>query len=69
MKKKYEVCFAMCHCESTIVELDEEDIEEKTEGEIEALVESLAWRQIRQECTSYDAKEIVEIEELDEEED
>lgn len=68
MKKRYEVCFSMCHCEYTNVELDEEDIKGKTEGEIEALVESLAWRQIRQECTSYDAEEIVEIEELDDEE-
>lgn len=56
----------MCHCESTIVELDEEDIEGKTEGEIEALVESLAWRQIGQECTSYDAEEIVDMTEIEE---
>ena len=59
--KKYEICFAMCHCESTNVELDEEDIKGKTEGEIEALVESLAWRQIRQECIEYEAEEIIEI--------
>ena len=58
---KYEVCFAMCHCEYTEVELDEEDIKEKSEGEIESLVESLAWRQIRQDCTEYDAEEIIEI--------
>lgn len=68
MKKRYEVCFSMCHCESTIVELDEEDIEEKTEGEIEALVEDLAWVQIRREVTECEPEEIIEIAELDEEE-
>lgn len=61
MKKKYEVCFSMCHCEYTTVELDEEDIEGKTEGEIEALVEDVAWRQIRRECTGYEPEEIIEI--------
>lgn len=62
---KYEVTFAMCHCETTEVELDEEDIERKSEGEIEALVESLAWRQIRQECTEYDADEIIETRKME----
>lgn len=57
---KYEVCFSMCHCETTEIELDEEDIKGKSEGEIKALVESLAWKQIRQECTEYDAEEIIE---------
>jgi hypothetical protein len=65
---KYEVCFAMCHCEYTNVELDEEDIEGKTEGEIEALVESLAWRQIKQECTEYDPDEIIEINKVEDSE-
>lgn len=63
--KKYEVNFAMCHCETTVVELEEEDIEGKTEGEIEALVEEIAWRQIRQECTEYDAEEVIEIAEAE----
>ena len=67
MKKRYEVCFSMCHCEYTNVELDEEDIEGKTESEIEALVEDLAWEQIRREVTDWDPEEIVEIEALDEE--
>lgn len=58
---KYEVNFAMCHCEITEVELDEEDIQGKTEDEIEALVEEIAWQQIRQECTEYDAEEVIEI--------
>ena len=48
--KKYEVCFAMCHCEYTTVELDEEDIEGKTEDEIKVLVRKQAWYQIRREC-------------------
>lgn len=59
--KKFEVCFAMCHCEYTNVELDEKDIKGKTEGEIEALVESLAWRQIRQEYVEYEPDKIIEI--------
>lgn len=58
---EYEVVFSMCHCESTTVRLEEEDIEGKYEGEIEALVESLARRQIRQECPSYDVDDIIEM--------
>ena len=58
---KYEVNFAMCHSETTIVELEEEDIIDKTKDEIEALVEEIAWQQIRQECTEYDAEEVIEI--------
>lgn len=58
---KYEVCFSMCHCETVEIELDAEDIEGKEEGEIEALVESLAWRQIRYECTEYEAEDIIEM--------
>ena len=69
MKKRYEVCFSMCHCETTTVELDEEDIEEKSEEEIKALVENVAWEQIQQEVTEWDPEEIIEIEELEEEED
>lgn len=61
MKKRYEVFFQMCHYEYTEVELDEEDIEGKTEGEIEALVENMAWRQIRRECTGYEPEKIIEI--------
>ena len=58
---KYEVCFSMCHYEYTEVELDEEDIEGKSKEEIEVLVKRLAWKQIRQECTEYDAEEIIEM--------
>lgn len=58
---KYEVCFSMCHCETVEIELEAEDIEGKEEGEIEELVESLAWRQIQLDCPSYDAEDIIEI--------
>lgn len=63
--KRYEVCFAMCHCETTVVELEEEDIADKAVDEIGAMVEEIAWRQIRQECTGYDADEVIEIAEVD----
>ncbi len=62
---KYRVVFSMCHCETTEVELDEEDIEGKSEGEIEALVESLARRQIRQEVTEWEAEDMIEMEEME----
>ena len=62
---KYEVCFSMCHCETTKVELDEEDIEGKSEGEIEALVESLARRQIRQEVTEWEAEDMIEMRKME----
>lgn len=57
----YEVTFSMCHCETVKIELDAEDIEGKSESEIKALVESLAWDEIRRECTGYEAEEIIEI--------
>ena len=62
---EYEVVFSMCHCESTMVRLDEEDIEGKSEEEIEALVESLARKQIRQEVTEWEAEEMIEIIEME----
>jgi hypothetical protein len=58
---KYKVTFAMNYCETTEIELDREDIQGKTEGEIEALVEELAWEQI-QKYSSYDAEKIIQIE-------
>lgn len=63
---KYKVTFTMCHCETTEVELDEEDIEGKSEGEIEALVESLARRQMRQEVTEWEAEDMLEMEKVEE---
>lgn len=62
---EYEVKFAMCHCETTIVELDEEDIKDKTEKEIKDLIEEIAWQQIKQECTEYEPDEVIEIEEAE----
>lgn len=62
---KYEVCFSMSHCEYIKIELDEEDIEGKTEGEIEALVESLAWDKIRRDVTEWEAEELIEIERIE----
>ena len=44
MGRKFEVWFSMCHSERTEIELDEEDIAGKTEGEIESFVEDIAWR-------------------------
>ena len=66
MSRKFEVWFSMCHSECTEVELDEEDIADKTEGEIECLVEDIACRQIRRECIGYDPDEIISIEEIEE---
>lgn len=61
----FTVTFSMCHCEQTEVELLPEDLEGKTEEEIETLVENLAWKQIRKECTGYDPEDLIEIEEND----
>ena len=61
----FTVTFSMCHCEQTEVELSQEDLEGKTEEEIETLVENLAWKQIRKECTDYDPDDLIEIEEND----
>lgn len=62
---KYGVIFSMCHCETTEVELDAEDIEGLEEEEIKALVESKAWDRIREECTDYDAEDLIEIIEME----
>lgn len=61
----FTVTFSMCHCEQTEVELLQEDLEGKTEEEIKTLVENLAWKQIMQECTEYEAEDLIEIEEND----
>ena len=63
--RTFTVTFSMCHCEQTEVELLQEDLEGKTEEEIETLVENLAWKQIREECTEYDPEDLIEIEEND----
>ena len=61
---KYEVIFAMCHCESALVELEPEDIEGLSEREIDALVEEEG-RKIVAANSSFDIDEIVEICEVD----
>lgn len=58
---KYEVTFAMCHCESTIVNLDEEDIQDLSDYEIENLVEEIARRQICNECPMYEVDDLIAI--------
>lgn len=59
--KKYEICFAMNHAEYVDIELDEDEVKGKTESEIEAIVRKLAWNAIRQECTEWEADDLIEI--------
>lgn len=59
------VNFAMCHNEEVEIELDDEDLKGMSEGEIDSLVESMAWRKIKEECPYYDADEIIEVRDAD----
>ena len=61
---KYEVVFAMCHCESAIVELEPEEIEGLSEAEIDFLVEEKG-REIVARESSFDIDEVIEICEAD----
>ena len=61
---KYEVTFAMCHCEMAIVELEPEDIEGLSEEEIYALVEEEGRKLVTRE-SSFDVDEMVELCEVD----
>lgn len=61
---KYEVTFAMCHCETTIVELELEDIKGLSEEEIYALVEEKG-RTIVTHESGFDVDEMVELYEID----
>lgn len=61
---KYEVTFAMCHCETTIVELEPEDIEGLSESEIYALVEEEG-RKIVVIESGFEVDEMVELCEID----
>ena len=61
---KYEVTFAMCHCETAIVELEPEDIEGFSEEEIYALVEEKG-RKIVTTDSGFDVDEMVELYEID----
>ena len=60
---KYEVTFAMCHCETAIVELEPEDIEGLSENEIYALVEEEGRKIVTIE-SGFDVDEMVELYEM-----
>jgi hypothetical protein len=64
VKMKYEVTFAMCHCETAIVELEPEDIEGLSEDEIYALVEEEGRELVTRE-SGFDVDEMVELCEID----
>lgn len=57
---KYEVTFAMCHCETAIVELEPEDIEGLSENEIYALVEEQGKKLVTSE-SGFDVDEMIEL--------
>ena len=61
---KYEVTFAMCHCETAIVELEPEDIEGLSENEIYALVEEEGRKLVTCE-SGFDVDEMVELYEVE----
>lgn len=61
---KYEIVFAMCHCETALVELEPEDIEGLSESEIDDLIEEKG-REIVSAQSEFDIDEVVEICEVD----
>ena len=61
---KYEVTFAMCHCETAIVELEPEDIEGLSEKEIYALVEEEGRKTVVSE-SGFDVDSMIDFNELD----
>ena len=61
---KYEVTFAMCHCETAMVELEPEDIKGLSEEEIYALVEEEGGKIVTHE-SGFDVDEMVELYEID----
>ena len=62
---KYEVTFAMCHCETVIVELEPEDIDEDTsEDEICALVEEKG-RKLATSESGFEVDEMIELYEIE----
>lgn len=61
---KYEVTFAMCHCETAIVELEPEDIEGLSEKEIYTLVEEEGRKIVTTE-SGFDVDEMIELYEID----
>lgn len=63
-KMKYEVTFAMCHCETAIVELEPEDIEGLSEKEIYALVEEEG-RKIVVTESGFEVDSMIDFNEMD----
>lgn len=61
---KYEVTFAMCHCETAIVELEPEDIEGLSDKEIYALVEEEG-RKIVVSESGFEVDSMIDFNELD----
>jgi hypothetical protein len=61
---KYEVVFAMCDCESAIVELEPEEIKGLSEREIDDLIEEKG-RDMISTQSSFDIEDIIEICEVD----
>jgi hypothetical protein len=61
---KYEVVFAMCHCETALVELEPEEIKGLSEREINDLIEEKG-RDIISTQSSFDIEDIIEICEVD----
>lgn len=61
---KYEVTFAMCHCETAIVELEPEDIEGLSEKEIYALVEEEGRKTVVSE-SGFEVDSMIDFNELD----
>ena len=57
---KYEVTFAMCHCETVVVELDEEDVQGLSDDEIVELAEQEARDTIKRE-SEFDVDDLVDL--------
>lgn len=63
MARIFKGCFSMAHCEYVEIELEEDEMDGLTEEEILRLAEDELWKKIRQECTSFDAEDLIEMEE------
>lgn len=63
---KYEVTFSMCHCESTIVQLDKEDVQNLSDIEIKNLIEEIARIQIERECPMSSIEKMIETQVIEE---
>lgn len=63
MARTFKGCFSMCHCEYVEITLESEEMIGLTEEKIFQLAERKLWKQIRQECTDFDAEDLIEMEE------